>query len=154
MSEQYGQIVGGFGSTQKLSGDVVPLKQIGGGVDKAAISYEKNYLILDNKPQINGMELIGNKTSEVLHIVSCHTTAEWAALTHIVSRKGEIYIYSDATEDAQGNPVPMVKIGDGNAYVVDLPFSSAVDMRITAADIENWNNKVAVRIEGDRLIFY
>lgn len=154
MSEQYGQIVGGFGSTQRLSGDVVPLKQIGGGIDKAATSYEKNYEILDNKPQINGVELIGDKDSEDLHIVSCHTTAEWAALTHIVSRQGEIYIYSDATEDAQGNPVPMVKIGDGNAYVVDLPFSSAVDMRITQADIDNWNGKVSVRIEGDRLIFY
>lgn len=154
MSEQYGQITGGFSNTQRLSGDVAPRMQIGGEVTRAAVAYENNYEILDNKPQINSVELIGNKSSEDLHIVSCHTTAEWAALTHIVSRQGEIYIYSDATEDAQGNPVPMVKIGDGNAYVVDLPFSSAVDMRITAADIENWNNKVAVRIDGDRLIFY
>ena len=100
MSEQYGQIVGGFGSTHKLSGDVVPLKQIGGGIDKAAAAYHEAY--------INGVELIGDKSSEDLHIVSCHTTAEWAELRHIVSRVGEIYIYSDATEDAQGNPVPMV----------------------------------------------
>lgn len=64
MSEQYGQIVGGFGSTQKLSGDVVPLKQIGGNVDRAATSYEKNYEILDNKPSINTHVLIGDSDFE------------------------------------------------------------------------------------------
>ena len=146
MSEQYGQIVGGFESTQKLSGDVVPLKQIGGGVDKAAAAYHEAY--------INGVELIGNKTSDDLHIVACKTSAEWAALTTLVSMPGEVYVYSDGGTDAQGNPIPMIKIGDGNAYVVDLPFTTAIDFRITQADIDNWNGKVSVRIEGDRLIFY
>lgn len=80
MSEQYGQIVGGFGSTQKLSGDVVPLKQIGGGIDKAATSYEKDYEKLDNKPQINGEELIGNKTSDDLHIKQEYTYSEVGAV--------------------------------------------------------------------------
>ena len=146
MSEQYGQIVGGFESTQKLSGDVVPLKQIGGGVDKAAAAYHEAY--------INGVELIGNKTSDDLHIVACKTSAEWAALTTLVSMPGEVYVYSDGGTDAQGNPIPMIKVGDGNAYVVDLPFTTAIDFRITQADIDNWNGKVSVRIEGDRLIFY
>lgn len=64
MSEQYGQIVGGFGSTQKLSGDVVPLKQISGGIDKAATSYEKDYEKLDNKPSINTHILVGDSDFE------------------------------------------------------------------------------------------
>ena len=64
MSEQYGQIVGGFGSTHKLSGDVVPLKQIGGGIDKAATSYEKDYEKLDNKPSINTHVLVGDSDFE------------------------------------------------------------------------------------------
>ena len=66
MSEQYGQIVGGFGSTQKLSGDVVPLKQIGGSVDRAATSYEKDYDILDNHPYLNDEEIIGLKSDGTL----------------------------------------------------------------------------------------
>ena len=64
MYEQYGQIVGGFESTQKLSGDVVPLKQIGGGIDKAATSYEKDYEKLDNKPSINTHVLVGDSDFE------------------------------------------------------------------------------------------
>ena len=125
----------------------------GGNVSRnAGGTYE--YPVLRNKPQINGEELTGDKSSEELHIVACKTSAEWAELITLQSRVGEIYVYSDGGEDAEGNPIPAIKIGDGNAYVVDLPFATGVDMRITDEDIENWNNKVAVRIEGDRLIFY
>lgn len=154
MANQYGQIVGDFANKNKLSGAVVPHGQIGGSVDRAATSYEKNYEILDNKPSVNDETLLGNKTSEDLHIVACKTSAEWAELTSLVSMPNEIYIYSDAQEDAEGNPIPMIKIGDGNAYVVDLPFVAATDYRITQEDIENWNNKVSVRADGERLIFY
>ena len=48
MANQYGQIVGDFASKNKLSGSVVPLGQIGGNIDRAAVAYEKNYRILDN----------------------------------------------------------------------------------------------------------
>lgn len=154
MANQYGQIVGGFANKNKLSGSVVPLGQIGGNIDRAAVSYEKNYEILDNLPSVNDEELIGNKTSEDLHIVACKTSAEWAELITLQSRKGEVYIYTDAAEDDEGNPLPMVKIGDGNAFVVDLPFTTSVDFRITQEDIDNWNGKVSVRLEGENLIFY
>ena len=154
-SKQYGQRVGGFGDgPKKISGTVNALGQISGGVTRAAIAYEKNYEILDNLPQVNDEELIGNKTSEDLHIVACKTSAEWAELITLQSRKGEVYVYSDAAEDENGEPLPMVKIGDGNAFVVDLPFVTAVDFRITQEDIDNWNGKVSVRLEGENLIFY
>lgn len=153
-TNQYGQIVGTFGNRQELSGSVAPRGQIGGNLDRAATSYEKDYEKLDNKPQINAVELIGNKSSEDLHIVACKTSAEWAQLTTLVSMRGEVYVYTDAEQDAQGNPIPKIKIGDGNAYVVDLPFSAATDFRITQADIDNWNNKVSVRANGEELIFY
>lgn len=154
-SKQYGQLVGGFGDgPKKISGTVNALGQISGGVNRAKIAYEKDYELLDNKPQVNDEELIGNKTSEDLHIVACKTSAEWAELITLQSRKGEVYVYSDAAEDENGEPLPMVKIGDGNAFVVDLPFVTAVDFRITQEDIDNWNGKVSVRLEGENLIFY
>lgn len=154
MANQYGQIVGDFASKNKLSGSVVPLGQIGGNIDRAAVAYEKNYRILDNKPSINGEELLDDKTSEDLNIVACKTTAEWEQLTTLVSVLGEVYVYTDGGEDSEGNPIPKIKIGDGLAYVVDLPFIAGTDLQITQQDIDNWNNKVAVRADGENLIFY
>lgn len=154
MVNQYGQIVGDFANKSKLSGSVVPLGQIGGNIDRAAVAYEKNYRILDNKPSINGEELLDDKTSEDLNIVACKTTAEWDQLTTLVSVLGEVYVYTDGGEDPEGNPIPKIKIGDGLAYVVDLPFIAGTDLQITQADIDNWNNKVAVRADGENLIFY
>lgn len=154
MANQYGQIVGEYANKNKLSGSVVPLGQIGGNIDRAAVAYEKNYRILDNKPSINGEELLDDKTSEDLNIVACKTTAEWDQLTTLVSVLGEVYVYTDGGEDPEGNPIPKIKIGDGLAYVVDLPFIAGTDLQITQADIDNWNNKVAVRADGENLIFY
>ena len=154
MANQYGQIVGDFANKNKLSGSVVPLGQIGGNIDRAAVAYEKNYRILDNKPSINGEELLDDKTREDLNIVACKTTAEWEQLTTLVSVLGEVYVYTAGGEDSEGNPIPKIKIGDGLAYVVDLPFIAGTDLQITQADIDNWNNKVAVRADGENLIFY
>lgn len=130
MANQYGQIVGDFASKNKLSGSVVPLGQIGGNIDRAAVAYEKNYRILDNKPSINGEELLDDKTSEDLHIVACKTTAEWEVLVDLVPVSGEICVYSDGAEDASGDPVPTFKIGDGETLLSDLPFVSATDLGI------------------------
>lgn len=134
----------------EIRGTLTPRIQLNGSISLPKTVTGDNYLDLRNKPSINGEPLIGDKSSEDLHIVACKTSAEWAELTDLVSREGEIYVYSDAGANGE----PMVKIGDGNAYVVDLPFTAVTDFRITDTDIQNWNNKVAVRIEGDRLIFY
>ena len=117
-----------------------------------------DYNDLSNKPQINGITLSGNKTSTDLKIVYDDTTAHWNSQTTFVPQKGAIIIYSDyATVDNQN--VPNVKIGDGLAYVVDLPFVSD-DLRqtvlnhisdstihITATERTSWNNKVTCDVE-------
>lgn len=82
-----------------------------------------------------------------------HTTAEWESLgVSTVSESGVLYVYTDYKQDESGNNIPGFKMGDGNAYVADLPFSSAIfdahmnntDIHITAAEREKWNNKVSV----------
>lgn len=81
--------------------------------------------------------------------VVVHTTAEWQQLTSLVSEKGGIYVWSDyKVED--GENIPAIKIGDGLAYVVDLPFAT---QGITMNDIDNWNNKVSARVSDENLIF-
>lgn len=90
------------------------------------------------------------------------TTAYWNAQTGLVSEEGAIYIYSDASsvDGGSGNTVniPGMKIGDGAAYVVDLPFMSGSDaavvenhiadsdMHTTSAEKDFWNNKVSAGI--------
>lgn len=114
-----------------------------------------DYNLLINHPFFNGEEVIGEKTSEDYKIVICKTTAEWSELTSLVSVKGALYVYTDYKPiGTSGNYQPGVKVGDGLAYVVDLPFVTTEDARITAEDIANWNNKVAVMVDGENMIFY
>ncbi len=66
-----------------------------------------------------------------------------------------MYVYSDARsyeeEYTENNEtltrtvyVPGVKIGDGSAYVVDLPF-----VNVTSEQISFWNNKVNCYLEPE-----
>ena len=98
--------------------------------------------------QVNGTSLYAPSSK----IIS-HTTAEWESLgTTTVSESGVLYVYTDYKQDESGKNIPGFKMGDGNAYVADLPFSSAMfdmhmnntDIHITAAEREKWNNKVSV----------
>ena len=137
-----------------ISGEIEKGKALHAGEVSRNTGGTHNYENLINLPEVNGETLIGDKSSEDLHIVAVKTSAEWALLTTLQSKQGEIYVYSDGAEDTEGNPIPMIKIGDGNAYVVDLPFATATDIRITDEDIQNWNDKVSVRADGETLIFY
>lgn len=59
------------------------------------------------------------------------TKAEWEAQPDFVPKHGALVIYADyAKED--GKDIPNFKVGDGNAYLVDLPFSQD-DLRAALA---------------------
>lgn len=89
--------------------------------------------------------------------VYCGSTAEWAAQLGLVSERGAIYIYTDKTYLSAGGDVtaPGVKIGDGLAYVVDLPFQSdligeevlqevaEMSGSVTEQERQFWNHKVS-----------
>lgn len=85
---------------------------------------------------------------------------------------GEIIVYTDyktVTKDGVTQYVPGVKIGDGNAFVVDLPFvTDAVEAASILAELEahindtnvhtsaeeknTWNSKISAEISGETLI--
>lgn len=79
-----------------------------------------------------------------------NTTAGWAAQSGLVGQANTIYIYTDYQEDGDGNPIAGIKVGDGNAYLIDAPFLDTVylehindtDIHVTPAEKEFWNNKV------------
>lgn len=105
---------------------------------------------------------IRDRYASVAYVVS-HTTAEWNQLTSLQSRKDCLYIYTDH-QVKDGDNIPGLKIGDGNAFVVDLPFlddiysSHIADQiaHVTSADRTFWDNKVTCYIDpnqNDKLIF-
>lgn len=107
--------------------------------------------------------------------VSIDTTANWNAKLGFVPQKGEIVVYSDhgilnpGTEDEV--LVPAIKIGDGNAYLIDLPFVGDdvtaelvsliedhirnTSIHVTPAEKAFWNDKLNYDVDDntETLIF-
>lgn len=50
------------------------------------------------------------------------SSENWAARTSFIPKRGQIIIYSNGYEDSEGNKIPGIKIGDGLAFGIDLPF--------------------------------
>ena len=96
------------------------------------------------------------------------TTENWQKRTSYIPERGEIIIYSDRNT-LDGQNYPGIKIGDGMAYVVDLPFVGQeieatifdvlnqhiedMSVHVTDEEREFWNNKLNYSIDGERLIF-
>ena len=127
-----------------------------------------DYNNLINKPSINNVILQGNiKLSDLnLAAIYCNTTSNWNKNPSLISEYGAIYIYSDF-QMIQGNIlIPGLKIGDGNAYLIDLPFITDAlaqnilsiiqmlnahinnpDVHITPEERIFWNNKVTSKMD-------
>lgn len=104
-----------------------------------------------------------------------NTKQGWDSMPNYVSEIGAIYYYEDYyTEiDAHGNTVtkPGIKIGDGMAYLIDLPFLGSIggppstafqehinntSIHVTEEEKMFWNNKCRVdetKINDENLIF-
>lgn len=76
-----GSISGKITSAGSVSGGIVkPKSNVQGGAVSRNLSGTKDYERLSNLPQINGEELIGNKTSDDLHIKQEYTYSEVGAV--------------------------------------------------------------------------
>ena len=100
------------------------------------------------------------------------TTAHWDEKRSFIPMRGEIIIYTDhgQIEDEFGNVVnvPGIKIGDGSAYLIDLPFvnddvryqiltelrlhSGNRDIHVTSEEKTFWNNKLNCTVDNGNLI--
>ena len=90
------------------------------------------------------------------------TTSQWAAQTSLVSEAETVYVYTDHSQDRYGNALAGLKVGDGSAYVVDLPFVDAAyaehvadtNIHVTSQEKAFWNNKVRCYYAGvEQLVF-
>lgn len=76
------------------------------------------------------------------------TKANWDAQTTLVGEENSIYVYTDY-QQKDGHNIAGIKVGDGNAYLIDNPFLDTIyydhvrdsDIHITAAERAFWNNK-------------
>lgn len=92
--------------------------------------------------------------------------------------KGEVIVYTDQStitnEQGETVLVPGIKIGDGNAYLINLPFvgegygnkhdleelkemieehTTNNSMHVSRQDREFWDNKLNLEVSGKKLIF-
>ena len=95
-----------------------------------------------------------------------NTTANWNRQPTYIPKRGDIIVYSDhdtVIEDGEEKIVPGIKIGDGMAYCIDLPFvtdslakrllghinNSAI--HVSAEDRAFWDNKLNCDVDGEEL---
>ena len=104
-----------------------------------------------------GIELGGGGYHSNYARIEVRTTEEWNGYTQYVPDANRIIVYSDKSI-VDGVPVPGIKIADGKAYVVDLPFvgddlasefMNALQehindhqIHITEEERQFWNNKI------------
>lgn len=98
-------------------------------------------------------------------------TVDWESDKSFIPKRGELVIYSDrgqVEEDGELVDVPGIKIGDGLAYLVDLPFvgddqaqiitgllrdhANNHDIHVTLEEKEFWNNKLNFVLSEENLI--
>ena len=130
---------------------------------------------ISTKPQNIGINLGGkpNDISILLErngspiskdVVISGTKTEWNERIDFVPKAGQIVLYTDY----YGDDMPAIKIGDGLAYLIDLPVvgggivqqvmdslrSHIADSTVHVTDAEKtfWNNKLNLEISGEDLI--
>ena len=115
-----------------------------------------------NETNSSNAGYIQNKPS--IPAIYFNTTAGWNAQNQRISELNAIYIYTDAYQSDSTN-VPCIKVGDGSAYVIDLPFINKLEVNhmnnstihVTQADKDLWNSHVGVYYASsasENLVFY
>ena len=116
--------------------------------------------------QVNGSSVVDSNKVANINIVHLDTEENWNSQISLVSQAGHIYVYTDHTQ-IDGRDIPAIKIGDGNAYLIDMPFVNE-DAEAFLAHINNtvvhvgaterpyWNDKVTCYIsetDNENVVF-
>lgn len=107
------------------------------------------------------LAMSGRAADIPIHYGTCEY---WNSQPDLVGKKSHIYVYSDYVEteiDGKMVSVPNIKIGDGNAFLIDNPFVTASvddllklhisDSSVHVSDDERnfWNSKVRCYIDPE-----
>ena len=88
------------------------------------------------------------------------TKAEWNAQVGLVSEPNKLYVYTDYKTDGSGRNLAGIKVGDGNAFLIDMPFTDELyfdhinntSIHITDAERAFWNNKISCYYSGGDIL--
>ena len=103
---------------------------------------------------------------ETVPEILMNTTEYWRSRRDFIPGRGALVIYTDRYHKEDGRAVPGIKIGDGDAYAVDLPFVNAdpdllrraeahladASAHVSPADRIRWNSKLNCGVDGTTLI--
>lgn len=122
-------------------------------------------ITLDKLKRYNeNINILINEKLNVTFPIHYGTTEYWNLQTSLIGEKSHIYIYSDYTtiiQNGESIDIPNIKIGDGNAYLIDNPFiTTSVEellqlhindniKHITNEERSIWNNKVRCYLNSD-----
>ena len=90
-----------------------------------------------------------NIINQDTNFILSNTTQGWNNQSSLISKSNTLYIYTDYYQ-SQNNNIPGIKIGDGKAYLIDLPFIDSLLMdhinnntiHITEDQRSFWNEKI------------
>lgn len=99
--------------------------------------------------------IISGRINQKLTVVA-KTKQQWESENRQTSQPGVLYVttdYKTVTKDETTYNIPGFKLGDGNGYIVDLPYATVDEqtffdhvndrvIHITQGEREFWNNKV------------
>lgn len=85
------------------------------------------------------------------------TTEQWNSQPDLIGTKNVVYVYTDHETNEEGQPIPGFKVGDGLAYLIDLPFNDDLMLQhinnlmihVTEEEKAFWNNKVTAYINAE-----
>ena len=102
---------------------------------------------------INDLPFIDASTIDGKSIL-IDTTSNWNTKITFIPKRGDLIFYSDKATNSDGINIPGLKIGDGSAYCIDLPFLgddvfaalnshiSNTIIHITTEERVSWSNKI------------
>lgn len=104
--------------------------------------------------------IISGRINQKLTVVAM-TKQQWEAENRQTSQSGVLYVttdYKTVTKDGTTYNIPAFKLGDGNGYIVDLPYATVDEetffnhvndkvIHITQAERNFWNNKNRCEID-------
>lgn len=131
----------------------------GESINPGPPSEGQNYNSLRNKPEINSVPLVGNISLQQLNLQAIYydTKEKWNENPLLISEKGAVYIYSNYKKNDQDIFIPGIKIGDGLAYLIDLPFvtDSMSESILSITQILNTHtNNDSIHVSPEDRIFW
>lgn len=96
--------------------------------------------------------------SAIVYNVYRDTTENWNTKTTFIPERNDVCIYTDhgQIDDGYGNmvDVPGIKVGDGNAYLIDLPFVGADTRYQILTELRTHTGNAAIHVTPEQKAFW